>query len=265
MNISKFLLYFLLSIFNKKKRYVILTPNLLYFFIKKVFIFDKKLKSIFFQQIERNSDYITVQEIFFNNDYNLKKFNFLENKNDNNKKKKLIIDCGANIGCSSLFLYKDHPKSFIVAIEPEKKNFALLQTNTKSIENLRLINSAISSEEHFFSLEKSNDSRAHKIIDENYEKCDCSIKTLTINNILKEYSENKFDFFLIKIDIEGFEKKLFEKNTEWVDNFKVIIIELHDWMMPFNNQSLNFQKKILNSKRHKDIIVSGENLILINY
>jgi FkbM family methyltransferase len=264
MNILKFLLYFLLSIFNKKKRYIILTPNLLCLFIKKVLIFDKYLKGFFFQQIERNSDYVTVQEIFFNNDYNLKKFNFLQNKNDSNYKTKLIIDCGANIGCSSLFLYKDHPQSFIVAIEPEEKNFTLLQLNTKNIENLRLINSAISSEEHFFSLKKSNDSRAHKILD---EKCQTfsSIKTFTINNILKEYSENKFDFFLIKIDIEGFEKKLFEKNTEWIDKFKVIIIELHDWMIPFNNQSLNFQKKILNSKRHKDIIISGENLILINY
>ena len=42
MNILKFLLYFLLSIFSKKKRYVILTPNLLYFFIKNVFIYDKQ-------------------------------------------------------------------------------------------------------------------------------------------------------------------------------------------------------------------------------
>ena len=70
---------------------------------------------------------------------------------------------------------------------------------------------------------------------------------------------------MIKIDIEGFEKKLFERNTEWIDKFKVIIIELHDWMIPFNNQSLSFQKTILNSKKYKDIIISGENLILINY
>ena len=103
MNILKFLLYFILSIFNKKKRYVILTPNLLYLSIKKILIYDKHTKSLFFQKIERYGDYITVQEIFFNNDYNLKKFNFSEDKNQNNYKTKLIIDCGANIGCSSFF------------------------------------------------------------------------------------------------------------------------------------------------------------------
>ena len=264
MNILKFLLYFLLSIFSKKKRYVILTPNLLYFFIKNVFIYDKQSKFFFVQRIERYGDYITVQEIFFNSDYNLKSFNFWQNKNEENNKVKLIIDCGANIGCSSVFLNKNHSQSFIVAIEPEKKNFKLLESNTKGIKKIKLINSAVSSEEHFFSLEKSEDSRAHKVNDKRDEKFN-DIKTVTINNILNEYPENEFSFFLIKIDIEGFEKKLFEKNTEWIDKFKFIIVELHDWMIPFNNQSLSFQKKILNSKRYKDIIISGENLILINY
>ena len=264
MSIFRFLLYFILSIFNKKKRYVILTPNLLYLSINKILIYDKHFKSFFFQKIERYGDYITVQEIFFNNDYNLKKFNFLDVNNQSNYKTKLIIDCGANIGCSSLFLHKNYPQSFIISIEPEEKNFSLLKSNTKEIKKIRLINSAISCDEHFFALKKSKDSRAHKVY---YEKNQnqSQLKTFTINDILKEYPENKFDFFLIKIDIEGFEKKLFEKNTEWVDKFKVIIIELHDWMMPFNNQSLNFQKAILNSKKYKDIIISGENLILINY
>lgn len=264
MNILKFLLYFILSIFNKKKRYVILTPNLLYLSIKKILIYDKHTKSLFFQKIERYGDYITVQEIFFNNDYNLKKFNFSEDKNQNNYKTKLIIDCGANIGCSSLFLHKNHPQSFIISIEPEEKNFSLLKSNTKEIKKIRHINSAISCEKHFFGLKKSTDSRAHKVYDEKNQN-QSQEKTFTINDILKEYPENKFDYFLIKIDIEGFEKKLFEKNTEWIDKFKVIIIELHDWMMPYNNQSLNFQKTILSSKRYKDIIISGENLILINY
>ncbi len=264
MSILKFLIYLLLSIFNKKKRYIILTPNLLYLFIKKVIIYDKYYKSFFSQNIERYGDYITVQEIFFNNDYNLKKFNFLKDADESNSKTKLIIDCGANIGCSSLFFYKNHPNSFIISIEPEEKNFDLLKSNTKEIEKIRLINSAISSDEHFFDLKKSKDSRGHKVYDAKGQN-QSQEKTLTINNILQEYPENKFDYFLVKIDIEGFEKKLFEKNTEWMDKFKVIIIELHDWMMPSNNVSLNFQKSILNSNRHKDIIISGENLILINY
>ena len=260
----KYLLYLLLSIFNKKKRYVILTPNLLYLSIKKVYIYDKQFKNFFFQRIDQFGDYITIQEIFFNSDYNLKKFNFWKDEFKSTDKLKLIIDCGANIGCSSLFFYKNHPQSFIVAIEPEEKNFHLIELNTKEVKNIKLIKSAISCSEHFFGLDKSKDSRGHKVFDKTDQNFD-EVKTFTINNILNDYPNEKFDFFLIKIDIEGFEKKLFEKNTEWIDKFKIIIIELHDWMVPFNNQSLNFQKTILNSKRYKDIIISGENLILINY
>ena len=262
----KFLLYFLISLFSKKKRYLILSPSLLYVFIKSVFIYDKYKKNIFMQKIEGHGDYITILEIFFHNDYDLKKYSFWKKINRNKLKRKvpLIIDCGANIGCSSLFFYKNHPESFIVAIEPEDRNFKLLQQNTKVIKNKNLINSAVSCKEHYFSIKKSIDHRGHQIFKKNSKKIK-SNKTIVINKVLEQYSEKNFDYFLIKIDIEGYEKELFEKNIEWIDKFKIIIVELHDWMIPYNKQSFNFQKSIFGSKRYKDIVISGENLILINY
>ena len=39
-------------------------------------------------------------------------------------------------------------------------------------------------------------------------------------------------------------KKVFESNTDWVKNFKIIIIELHDWMLPNKNISLTFFRAI---------------------
>jgi hypothetical protein len=50
-----------------------------------------------------------------------------------------------------------------------------------------------------------------------------------------------------------------------VDKFKIIIIDLHDWMKPYKKLSLNFQKSIFGSRRVKEKIISGGNLILINY
>tara|TARA_B100000787_G_C16199029_1_gene303344 strand:+ start:7752 stop:8549 length:798 start_codon:yes stop_codon:yes gene_type:complete len=265
MIIFKYFLYFFISFFSKKKRYIIISPSLLFFSIESVLIFDKYKKRFFLQKIQGYGDYITILEIFFNSDYDIKKFNFWKDFYPKKIKNKtpLIIDCGANIGCSSLFLHNNHPDSFIVAIEPEKKNFNLLNKNTKNIKNKKLINSAISSKAHSFVLKKSLDSRAHKILKINTKT---SIKkTHTINNILKNYPEKDFDLFLIKIDIEGFEKELFKKNVQWIDKFKIIIIELHDWMKPYKKQSVNFQKSIFGSKKCKDIIISGENLIIVNY
>ena len=53
------------------------------------------------------------------------------------------------------------------------------------------------------------------------------------------YPNDKYNPFLIKIDIEGREKS-FEKNVEWIEKFKIIIIEPHDWMYPNKHLFKNF-------------------------
>ena len=68
------------------------------------------------------------------------------------------------------------------------------------------------------------------------------MKAVTINQILSNKENRNFYPYLIKIDIEGHESQLFENNIEWIDQFKVIIIETHDWMC----QKLLFLKGFLN-------------------
>ena len=45
---------------------------------------------------------------------------------------------------------------------------------------------------------------------------------------------------LAKIDIEGGEADLFSANTDWVDDFPAIAMELHDWMLPGRASSASF-------------------------
>ena len=75
-----------------------------------------------------------------------------------------------------------------------------------------------------------------------------------MNKILKNFPKKKFNYLIIKIDIEGFEDELFKKNTEWLDKFKIIIIELHDWMKPYNKKSYNFQRSMLKSRNLKILL-----------
>ena len=91
------------------------------------------------------------------------------------------------------------------------------------------------------------------------------MKSLTINKILNDYNRLNFYPFIIKIDIEGHEKELFEKNTEWFDKFKIIIIEIHDWMLPGKAVSKNYFTTLVScmKKNNRDIIISGENIISI--
>ena len=261
----KYLFCLIVCIFDSRKRYIILNPDLSFLFIKSVLILDKKSKSFFTQKIERFGDFITVFEIFYENNYDLKKFKFWSKIAKDQKKNKtpLIIDCGANIGCSALYFHQNYPESYIVAIEPEKKNYVLLKKNLKNIKKKETINTAVSSSVYPFKLNESPDSRGHTVT--LTQKKNLRSKTVTINQILKKFSKKKYSFLIIKIDIEGFEEELFKKNIEWMDKFKIIIIELHDWMKPYNKKSYNFQRSMLKSKKFKDIVISGENLILINY
>ena len=77
--------------------------------------------------------------------------------------------------------------------------------------------------------------------------------------------EKKFQPFLIKIDIEGFEQELFSKKIEWMDKFEIIIIEIHDWMLPTKSISSNFIRSLAKTlnKSKRDLIIRGENLISI--
>src|SRR5580658_7698465 len=71
----------------------------------------------------------------------------------------------------------------------------------------------------------SRDDRAnHRVIDE--------IEATTIGDLLDRFGWDRID--LLKIDIYGAEKKLFENAALWVERVNMIVIELHDrfktWM-----------------------------------
>ena len=67
--------------------------------------------------------------------------------------------------------------------------------------------------------------------------------------------------FIVKIDIEGGEDNLFSMNTNWVEEIPMVIIELHDWLLPKQKTSMNFLKTI--SELDRDFNIKGENIFSI--
>src|SRR5205823_5753870 len=55
----------------------------------------------------------------------------------------LIIDAGANVGMATLFFARQYPRAHVVAIEPERLNFEMLQRNCEGVGNVTLINAAL--------------------------------------------------------------------------------------------------------------------------
>lgn len=265
-----YLFYDIITLFrNLDHRYnfIVITPRLLSKLIKKSVIFDKLNKNIFIQNIRNDYDLITIYEIFSEESYNLRNFEIFKKVSEKlnlylkNDTKPLMLDCGSNIGASSEYFKRIYKNAEIVMIEPDKNNLDYSKKNT-SVKEKFIFNKAISSEEKLFKFSNlSEDNRAFKVADSG----NLEIESINVEKILNIFGD-EFQPFLIKIDIEGFEKNLFEKNYQWIKHFDIIIIELHDWMLPNKHNSNNFINaiyEIINDGTKFDFLISGENLILI--
>lgn len=254
----------LIKSFFYKKRFYILNFNIFFNFFNFCLIFDKKERVFFKLYFKTFFDLVTIRNCFSMEDYNIFKLDYFKKFNNlKNESKKLIIDCGANIGCSAIFFNKLFTNSNVISIESDKNNYSLLKKNCQNI-NYYNINSALASGNYFYKNIKKLDNRGNTIV---VSRAKTKNRSITINEILSTYKQTEYDYFLIKIDIEGNEKDLFSKNLQWVNKFKIIIIELHDWMIPHSRVSHSFLKYIskLNNRKNsqRDLIVLGENLVSI--
>lgn len=172
---------------------------------------------------------------------------------------KNVIDCGANIGLTTLNFYKLYPNSKIIAVEPSGENFAMLEQNTSSYKNVSLIKAGIWSKKTNLEIADDYNIGYNGLIVKETDK-PTDLHAITIQSIIEDYNIEVLD--ILKIDIEGAEIKVFETEEykKWLPNVKVILIELHDFMI--RGSSANFLKAI--AQYDFDIHISGESLFCVN-
>lgn len=213
----------------------------------------------------QTTDEHVIQQVFVNQHYSLNRLRRFDElrafaMGENAKgKRPLIVDAGANIGASSIYFAVNGWGSRVVAIEPDRENFELLEKNVKGLKQIELVRAALSSRK----------GRA-LVVDPGFghwgyrtrpaEAADSGQKTVasvTMNDIFKDHAA-KFYPLIVKIDIEGGEDDLFSANTQWVTRTPLIIIELHDWLLPKAGTSGPFLRCIAGLKR--DFVHSGGNI-----
>jgi hypothetical protein len=93
---------------------------------------------------------------------------------------------------------------------------------------------------------------------------DTGISCVTVEEIYRQERISSGVFpFLVKIDIEGAEADVFAKNTDWVSEARILVVELHDWLFPKQGKAADFLKRIAAEPR--DFITMGENVFSISY
>jgi FkbM family methyltransferase len=143
---------------------------------------------------------------------------------------RFIIDAGAHIGCAALFFASAFPRANIAAIEPDPGNYQVLLRNTRGNQRIRAIHAAV-----------WHRPESVVIANEQVDPCAFQIKSadgqcatiqgLTISAIIRKCGFEKID--LLKLDIEGAEKEIFDADDlDWMNRTHAIMIELHDRFRP---------------------------------
>jgi tetratricopeptide (TPR) repeat protein len=122
----------------------------------------------------------------------------------------LIVDCGAHIGASSVWFALRHPEARVIAVEPDPANYALLRENAAGLPRIEPVRCTI----------------AARAVGEPVSEA----PGITIEQIL-EMARDAIPFML-KVDLEGVEHELFSSHWRQLARFPVVIVELHDGLLP---------------------------------
>ena len=174
----------------------------------------------------------------------------------------IIVDCGGHIGLSAVWFASRFPEATLYCIEPDKSNFKLLQQNTAPYPNVTCLNGGVWNKpchlEIMNPLSGSASFQLRELSERESSERPNVLRAYTIPEVLQFDKRNHL--FLVKMDIEGAESQVFVDPAPWLAATAVMIIELHDWLMPGQGTSRNFFRRL--SENSLDVILQGENLLL---
>lgn len=133
----------------------------------------------------------------------------------------VLLDLGANIGLTCVWLARKYPFTRIVAVEPVPDNAVLVRRNflLNGIKG-EVFEAAVGPRDGTAAFQLHKNSNQGKLGESGMQ-----VAMISVNSILQKLLTPQLD--LVKIDIEGGEQELFLGPTGWLDRTKAIIIEFH--------------------------------------
>lgn len=142
-----------------------------------------------------------------------------------------ILDAGANLGASALFFAARWPDAAIAAIEPEPSNFALLQTNTRRTPMISAVFGALwSSDMPLHITNPGSEKWSFRFTTGQSSAGAAAVPGFSIPSLLDRFRWHRLD--LLKIDIEGAEREVFDSHPGWLARVGTLMIEIHEDLSP---------------------------------
>jgi FkbM family methyltransferase len=166
----------------------------------------------------RTTDVSVYEEIIVNSEYLL----------DVDREPTVVVDAGANIGLTSVFFANRFPNARIISVEPEAANFAMLRKNAEPYRNITPVEAALWRSDTLLDLSDPGTGNWGFQTEEPQEPAETSgrVRGLTIDTLMREAGVDHID--ILKVDIEGAEKEVFEACETWIDKVGVLVVEFHD-------------------------------------
>jgi FkbM family methyltransferase len=166
------------------------------------------------------TDRHVFQQVFDRRDYDIPALSEL--------KPRVIVDAGAHAGFTSVFFANMFSGAVIHSIEPHPGNFELLSRNAKPYPNIKPLNAALWFQQGSVSLANPDaDSSAFQF------HAGSSVNAVTVDDVVPDGSID-----ILKMDVEGAERGIFEQRPAWLSRVRALLIETHDQFLPGCSQAV---------------------------
>lgn len=176
-----------------------------------------------------SSDFHVFEQVFIRREYEF----------ETKRAPDVIIDAGANIGLASVYFASRFPASRVIALEPERENFRLLERNAAHYPNVVPVHGALWSEEGTIDLVDPGLGAWGFMTDGDSGEVRGSRKhrvpAYTVESLMRIHGLERID--VLKVDIEGAEREVFADVRGWIERVDALIVELHERLKSGCNRS----------------------------
>jgi FkbM family methyltransferase len=135
---------------------------------------------------------------------------------------RMVVDLGANIGLTTLYLASRAPEARFICVEPVPSNADLLRRNLAPVRNAIVVQAAVTNKVGTVAFDNTRPAWGGSISRDGPLR----VEAISIEELLARYApEGMID--LLKIDIEGAEAEVFSGPMVWLDRVACIVAELH--------------------------------------
>jgi FkbM family methyltransferase len=152
--------------------------------------------------------------------------------------KDVLLDLGANIGLTSLYLSKKYGFAHVIGVEPSEENARLAARNfVDNGLNGSVVCAAIGPDSGSGLFSASGFSNLGRIADQGV-----SVEVISVDDVLRKAAPKLFrtkaggeePSVVVKMDIEGGEQALLEKAIGWLSRVRLLIAEFHPPLIDYS-------------------------------